>query len=97
MRYILTFRSIREPQKRTRRLSQKEGEQIVRQLADGKNIVVHGDFYNANEVESVRQINTQNGFPADYVEQQKRQEMSNEEERVYLDSISSPQLNENTR
>jgi len=92
VRYLITYRSFGEPQKRCDRVSQKTGEQLVKLLAAGKHVVINGDFYNRHEIGSVRKIDL-NNFPEDFVKQQERAELSNPEELAYLKSINSPQLN----
>lgn len=92
MRYLITFRSIGEGQKRTKKVSQKIGEQFVKSLASNQNIVVNGDWYNSSDIESVRKINTDNGFTKDYMLQQQRAELDSPDERKYLEMTKSPQL-----
>lgn len=86
MRYLITFRSYGEDKKRTKRVPQQAGEELVRLLAGGKDIVVNGEFYNSKDIESIRKINAEN-FGKDFAAQQQRLEMNNPEEVRYLRSI----------
>lgn len=85
MRYLVTFRSFGEDKKRTKRLSQEQGEKAVALLAQGKHIVINGEYYNAGDIDSIRKINVEN-FGADFAEQQARLELQQPEERKYLES-----------
>ena len=88
-RYMITFRSVGE-QKRTKKVPQQVGEEIVRQVQQNKNIVINGDWYNVADIESVRKITKENGFDKDFVALQEKSELRNEKERLYLQNL--PQL-----
>lgn len=88
---MITFRSVGENSKRTKKVSQRIGEQVVQSFARNENIVINGEWFNVSDIESVRKINVDN-FGKEYAEQQQRAELANPEEKAYLDSL--PQLSD---
>jgi len=91
MRYMIIFRSFGESKKRTKKVSQKIGEQAVALLSQGKHLVIDREFFNASDIESIQKINSEN-FGFDFADQQSRMELESPEEVKYLKETNSLQI-----
>lgn len=78
MRYIISFKDGNH-----KIVSQRIGEQILERFEDGKNIIVNDEFYNITTVSSVKKISRAN-YPVDFVIEHEQRELSDPEERLYL-------------
>ncbi len=77
----------------TKRVSQKIGEGVIKAKLENGNVEVKGGLYDTVMIDRIVPITTDHGFDKDYVELSQRAELSNPDERKYLEhSNSLPQL-----
>jgi len=76
-----------------KRISQKIGEGVIKAKMAGGNVEIKGGLYDTAMIDRIVPITKDHGFGDDYIEMNRRGELANKEERIYLEQHSNlPQL-----